>query len=383
MRTSWIWQGEVRFILEGSGLNGILSQAAQQGLHLRAVQRQSYTCITGRVSRRDAGRLRALAEEYDARLKRVHVVGLPYLWDSLRGRWGLIAGAVLCLFGLLWNSTHLRLIEYDGLPADDPARQAAQQLLEDAGLVYGATSQLNTQLLQNQVRSAVPELSFASVHIEGNQAQVMLVRQIKPPVREDTTGTALYASASGIVEQVTVLSGTALVSPGDAVSLGDPLISSEVAQGEGSRTTQARGSVMANIFISGEAQGPLPERMDTGRVCRRWGLSVGDWMLMMDYPSEEWPLFRSKTLRRVTFCMKPLDIHLVERLYYEQTVVSEDWDAFCEYMTQQATRQALQQLPEDAVILSRQSYTQADEQSLTAVTVFCVRTDIAKGEDAE
>ncbi len=173
--------------------------------------------------------------------------------------------AVLMIILNIWLSTlvwDIR-VEYDGAIDEGKIISA----LKEAGLSVGRgwgdirTSEVEARLLLNN-----PELAFAAINREGTVAYVTLTdkdggvkNEAIPP-----TYSNIVAEFDGVVEEITVFSGTAMVTPGTVVKRGDILISG-ISEGEsGSSVTRAEGRVIAHRADTVSVDMPRCERVISG-----------------------------------------------------------------------------------------------------------------------
>ena len=94
---------------------------------------------------------------------------------------------------------------------------------------------------------ALPQVTFCSVHKSGSVLYINV--QTASESAQSATYTPLYADKSGVVNSVTAICGTPLVSAGDSVTKGDMLIGAYYLTGEA--RTQCLAVGFASLMCSG------------------------------------------------------------------------------------------------------------------------------------
>ena len=210
------------------------------------------------------------------RLEVVDSGGLPSLIDRV-WKWR-IAAVVAVLLGVLtvFLPTRLLFFRVEG-NGEVPARRILEEA-EGCGLYFGASRrELRSEQVKNHLLYAIPELRWAGVNTNGCIATITVsVRDDGDAPEEDVPGD-IVAVADGVVTQVTPQSGTALVSPGQAVKEGQMLISGMTDLGLSTRADRAEGEVYGLTRRSVTVR--LPEKTvvktGTGAVVKKFSLLIG------------------------------------------------------------------------------------------------------------
>lgn len=111
----------------------------------------------------------------------------------------------------------------------------------------------------------VPEISWININRRGMVAYVSVIERNadKAPVEEDASGYAnIVAAYDCIIEEITVISGTAVVKPGDVVKKGDLLISGVLPIESGGGFCYADGRVVGRMSdcVSAEVEREYEKR---------------------------------------------------------------------------------------------------------------------------
>ena len=150
-----------------------------------------------------------------------------------------------------------------------PARKIID-VAQTCGIGFGASRRMvRSEKIKNALLSALPQLQWAGVNTEGCTAIISVregIRNKDEDLQEPVS--SIVASQDGYILSGTVLRGTALFQPGQAVSAGQVLISGYTDCGIYIQATQAEGEIMAQTTRHLEAL-TLSEYCQKGRELAR------------------------------------------------------------------------------------------------------------------
>ncbi len=195
------------------------------------------------VSRQDVKCVRRLADRRGETIKKVEIRGIYWLLKGLLKRPVLVLGLGFLLAVSLWVPGRVFFVQVEG-NVHVPALQIIEKA-QSCGIGFGASRrEVRSEIIKNNLLSAMPELQWAGVNTRGCVA-VITVKEREDPEKEQTEGgvSSIVAVRDGIVEELTVEQGSALVKPGQAVKAGQVLISGYTDCGLYIRAQQAKGEV--------------------------------------------------------------------------------------------------------------------------------------------
>lgn len=175
--------------------------------------------------------------------------GIPALAYRHRKRAGLLVGAVLAAVLFFYSSGLVWDVRIEG--AERVSEKELLAVFEECGLSVGAKKKdIDADVLENQILVLSDEISWVSVNISGNVANVE-VRETDHPL-PDENGDILYsnvvAAEDGIIVGYEDISGSISADIGEAVSKGQLLISGITgAEGQPMRLMKADGKVFAEV----------------------------------------------------------------------------------------------------------------------------------------
>ncbi len=182
------------------------------------------------------------------------LLGLPGFIFRNRKRLGTALGlaiAILCIFyssGRVWD---VRVTNADGIDAE-----GTLSLLEELGLQEGAKwRRIDLDKLEARFLAVSRDVAWININRRGTVAYVTVKE--KTNYDEDVDGLGycnIVAARDGVIEEITVKRGHAVVKPGDVVKAGDLLISGVIPGELGGGFLRAEGTVVARVFDTYSAE---------------------------------------------------------------------------------------------------------------------------------
>ena len=215
-----LWAG-VRFAAQNGNTGGLLTAAAQNGLHLSAITAQP----GGFCARCAAWRypeLSRLARRYRVRLRVQKRDGLFFRLLPLLRRRGLWAGLFLFLPLLLWLQGAVWATDFTTLTPGQRAR--TEVILRQQALSAGEFVSEEKLTAGEYALLQSGEFSWASLNF--SKGRLIVEAAAAKPVPDIASGTlhGITARVAGTVLETNLTSGTMLVTPGQAVEAGQGLI---------------------------------------------------------------------------------------------------------------------------------------------------------------
>ncbi|RJX29598.1 MAG: sporulation protein YqfD [Dethiobacter sp.] len=278
-----LWEGYLLISLKGPGLAKFLNLTARQGINFWDLNYRENTAMV-KIRVRDLKRLRPLLRKTGCRVKIHHKRGAPFIMLRGRRRKGLVLGIVLFLVTLYFLSLFIWHINIEGNV--DVSTKEIKAALENYGVKEGILKKdLDLSELERKLLLGIDDLKWAGVSIKGVFLNIQVVERLREPPLEGAV-TDLVATKDGLVKDILVLAGEALVKPGDTVQKGQPLISGKIKVTEehgGEHVEKAvevrpRGMVEALVWYESYAEAPLylVHKRKTGNYSRFFSLVLKD-----------------------------------------------------------------------------------------------------------
>ncbi|NLJ80330.1 MAG: sporulation protein YqfD [Firmicutes bacterium] len=285
----WNWmEGYLTIRLRGPGLESFLNKMAAADLTLWQLQRLTGDVIILRLPLRQFRKIRPLVRGANLELNVFDRHGLPFLARKFKSRWFLLLGLAFCILTTLYLANFIWFVEIWGassVPGPD-----LKVLIEKSGLKVGARkSGFSPKQLERALLANFESLVWAEVSVKGVRALVNLAEKAEPEFASQSPG-GIYASQPGLVSEVLLLRGTALVEKGDTVRRGDLLISGAYYDSQGKKQMgRADGIVKARIWHQSFGEAAFQEWVaaKTGVRRRQYSLQLGFFLLPLgrSYPS--------------------------------------------------------------------------------------------------
>lgn len=237
-----------------------------------------------RTAVRDVRRLRTAARKAMCELTVLEENGVPVFLRRFRRRYAFLVGLALSLCAVAVLSRFILTVDVQGNETV-PTRVILEEMKRQ-GVYPGAYAPLldETQI-GNDALLNLRDLVWISVNLHGTRAEVLVrERTPKPEVVDESVPAHVVAGASGMITRMEVLSGQALVHPGDTVVEGETLICGVIdlkeplySEGDmGTLTVRAAGNVYARTWRTLCAEIPLEADVKeyTGETLERRSLTI-------------------------------------------------------------------------------------------------------------
>lgn len=278
--------GFITLRLKGPQQEKIINLALARGIYIWDIKREGeFLYLKVRNSGYEA--FKAIVEDHEFELEILKRDGLPFYRKILKQRMGLLGGAVLFIAALYLLSSFVWFVEVSGNQAVDNTRILASAARN--GIYPGAGKWSFSRIeAEEAMLRELSELTYVEFDIRGVRANIKVVEKVLPDA--DAIGPCdIVAERDGLVEEILVLNGQAVVQKGAVVVKGDMLISGTVTptlpmEGlpvdpnavTGPTLVRARGYVKARTWYEGygEAKRTYEETRLTGERYSRLAIKT-------------------------------------------------------------------------------------------------------------
>ncbi len=323
--------GYLRVRFEGDFKERILSVCAQNGITLWATRLKDQK-IESNISVRDFRVLRRVASGKGVRVHIVKKRGIPFITNRYKKRYGILAGVILFFFLLGFMSEFIWIIDVNG-----NRKISGKQILsacQSIGITQGIKkNSIYPKAEREKLMLKLEGIAWASLNIEGSRLTVN-VTETKEKDNQTQKFNNLKAGADGIIKKLDIVSGTSVVSVGQAVKKGDLLVSGIVETADGTRFTKAKGEVLAvsqNEIVLYEEyeQKPLIPigKVKVKRIIEIFGLKIPLYL------GEEKGLFETNEKQKnlqLFGCALPIKIYSKTFSFQKQEKISFDYEKLCQ-----------------------------------------------------
>ena len=219
-----------------------LTSCAQNGITLwgNELKDGKIECF---VSVREFKYLRTLLRRKGVRVHIIQKYGLPFITNRYKKRVGILIGAISFFLILQFMSGFIWIIDVNG--NEKIKEKAVLDACRTIGITEGIKkNSIYPKLEREKLILQLDGVAWASINIEGCRLTVNIT-ETKEKDKETDEYTNLLATADGIIEKIDIVSGTSVVSVGQAVKKGDLLVSGIVETTTGTRFVKSKGTVLA------------------------------------------------------------------------------------------------------------------------------------------
>ena len=370
--------GYVIINVELLGVERLLNAAAKEGLQFLELQRKSYTQFRAKLSVRDYKKLQKMLPEQAKVIVEKRGGGAAVL-DFLRRRWILGVGAALTICVVVILSLFCVRIRVEGLTSI--SEYDVYLVMQEAGAKeFALKSRIDTKKLERAIWNAFPDLTYVYVSFDGASLVAEIrERTPKPEIREEQP-CAVYALKSGVIEQVIVTGGQAVVAEGEQVSEGQLLIAGNYLKGETPISMPARGVVIARVDYIAKAEATISsyDKVPTGETAVERYMLLGKQKihLLGENPFPEF-IEKDEVVGEIGK-NGPLHLQIIEKTYYKAKSVysPEKKQAALVSAEEKAYQSLYAQMPEDAEIVAFHRYEEEQNGKLSITLTVSVREAI-------
>lgn len=271
-------RGAARIELIGALPEAALNACAINGLMLWELECVDECTVRATVYEDQLDKLRLIAEKTMCELRLISMRGGSRSRKMVKRRLWLLISAVVV--GALLCVSSLFIWEIDVRGCESLNQGQVLRALADCGVEPGCFwPGMSADLVRSKMLISLPELSWMTVNVSGSRAIVLVCeRDEKPEIFDESAPSDIVAGKTGIISRVSIQSGKALVSRGQAVIEGEKLVSGRVESlSNPPRYVCARGQIMADTYY--ELCAACPEELsikgEPGAARKKIALKIG------------------------------------------------------------------------------------------------------------
>ena len=371
--------GYVRFSIRGDFPERLLNQLALSGVSVWGIERHGSE-ISACILKKNYLKIRQYRMKNKVYTKVLSRHGLPFKAYRYRFRVGFAAGLLIYFAALVFLSSFVWNIRVVGIEKLTEAEvlTACSKL----GLYEGRLKkEIDAENLRTRLALELPEISWASVNLEGVRATVNIseISALKNPPIEDCN---LIAERDGIITKFEVTSGTITVKLGQTVKKGDLLVSGITEYKDGTyKFGPSQGEVIAETVHEMRVFVPFTQQKTVriGKPLKKRVISVFGVSVPLYLGSVEGPFETESIETRYENSEMYLPLKLTETVFYktaveEFTVTSAEAETIA--LAELESREA--EDFKNAEILSRGIEVVPSEDGITLKVFYKLRENIAK-----
>ena len=271
------FRGETTLRLTGASPEDCLGRFASRRIAFRKTERVDEFTYIVRVNRRDSARAMNEAARAQCACEVVKKTGAAQLLSGLRYR-AVIAFALAAVIAALCILPQF-IWTLDVIGCESLHEEQVLRALESIGVGFGTWGpSVDIQIVKNHMLYLLPELEWIAVNRSGGRATVLVHERVPKPEIATRRGTGnIVAARTGIVTEVQVYSGDAVVKPGQTVLRGELLVTGCLERTNGLHYTHAMAEIYARTWHELTAVSPkmTAAKRYTGEEKTQYALIVG------------------------------------------------------------------------------------------------------------
>jgi similar to stage IV sporulation protein len=323
MKNQWItfFSGYVEMEINGRGVERFINECVRRGVYIWEVRSKEgkTTCC---VKIKDISVIRHVRRKHECEITFKRRSGMPFKWKRLVYNSGFLGGIVAFLVILFFLSNMIWSVQITG--ASPETEELIRKELNGMGVKVGGLqfTLRDQEEIQQRLTTNISSITWIGVELNGTTFHFQVVEKNEPEKEEELAPQHLVASKKGVVTQVLVESGKAVVQENQLVNKGDILVSGIVGTEDQNVLVPATGVVLGETWDISVVEVPLKSMLNvyTGEEKRSHYLRFGSWETKIwGFKKEEYKMSRKET---VVSPLKFLGWELPIR--YEREIIREE-----------------------------------------------------------
>ncbi len=213
----------IRYRIVGFNRNYLLNLLRRNGISLYKIVEKQKNITELSIEFKEKRKFFAITENLCYNITRIKEYGFLYPFIKLSKKVGVVIGLFVFAATLILADKTVFAIDYVGNGA--LYKNQAETLLEENGIKkYALVSADILRNAEKKILSSTDKFSFVSIKKQGGRLKVNLTAAKTSEQVLDTSRKNILSTVDGVVENVKVYRGTAVVSVGDTVKVNDLLI---------------------------------------------------------------------------------------------------------------------------------------------------------------
>lgn len=224
---------------------GALTALQEKGITFTDVHYVDELTLRFQVPRNDVKTIIRYADKKSGQCKVLGKQGLFWKFHGFARRPVLLMGFSVLILLTMFLPTRILFYRIEGNVSVPNHR--ILELVSQNGIPFGAARRgIRSEKVKNALLQAIPELEWVGINTSGCVATISVRERQNTAVPMQKHGvSSIVATRDGVIRELTVLSGSAAVKPGQAVKEGQVLISGYTDCGISVRAERALGEVYA------------------------------------------------------------------------------------------------------------------------------------------
>lgn len=283
MKNRWInyFTGIVTVKISGKGLERFLNTLTRNNLFIWQVRRKGDDSLLFKMKLTDLSKLRQLTRGNGLRIEFIQRDGIPFLLRNLLNNKGLLVGATLFIFIILFLSNMVWGIQIKG--ADPATEYRIYQELDKIGVKKGKLQFFidNVESIQRQLTNNIENITWVGVELKGTTYHLQVVEKNEPKQPEYMSPQHLVAKKKAVIIDMFIEEGQTVVDIYDSVTEGQLLVSGLIGKEGQTIPVPAKGKIWGETWYKTDVELPLKSTFQVfnGNEKQKFYLGISDWKI--------------------------------------------------------------------------------------------------------
>lgn len=274
--------GYVKVKVEGYYIERFINICNSKKILLWNLKRDKSTIVYARVGIKDFKKLKKILKTTQCKIEIIEKKGMPFILNKYRKRKIFAICLVAIAFILIITSNYVWNIEI--IAGNNINQNEIIALLAKEGLEVGKfKGNIDTKRIINNIRLNREDIAWIGINIKGTNAIVEIVESTqKPEIVADDEYCNIVSDKEGIITKVNAQNGTAVVSPGDLVKIGTPLVNGWLeGKFTGLRYVHARADIEAKVWYSKKEKAYYNQviQVPTGNEENKYSININNFKI--------------------------------------------------------------------------------------------------------
>ena len=211
------------YLINGLNLDSFINTVKKRGITLYDIKKYTNKRLLVTVNFADSEKFFAIAKELCYNIKKIRDKGKAYPLLAIYRSLGVVIGCLIIAVTSIFANDFIFSFAFTG--SGSVYKREVESYLKSRGVKeYTRFSDINLAEIEDGIIANNAHLSFASCKKVGNRLVIDLALSTNKVETLKGDVYALYSDVDGIVEDIKVYRGTAMVSVGSSVKAGDLLV---------------------------------------------------------------------------------------------------------------------------------------------------------------
>lgn len=272
-----LFTGKIAVEVTSAAPDALFSALQKRGTVLEHISQKDDLTWSFTIDYKEYKHTCEILDKRNERYKIIKKVGLPWFILRLYKRPVLIVGIAVFLVFALYLPTRVMFVSVEGnqtISADVILDEAAK-----CGIGFGASRKaVRSEKMKNKLLLQLPQLKWAGINTAGCRAIITVKERSYEEMSDQKEGVvSIVADRDGIVQDLSVLKGSAQCRVGEVVHSGQVLISGYTDCGIATIGQRAEGEILARTTrkVQGIYLKPTPKRDTASGKQRIFGILLG------------------------------------------------------------------------------------------------------------